>query len=281
MLLISISINPLVTFLLPQLVSAMKISSRDVFNIKLFYLYIFFIFGYLPCFYSLKRKKFFSNFYLSLWYFLTNLIKFLFALLCTFIQLQISDKKLEDILSVLLVTIQNILFQIIMLTFTIELVKNHRKMCHIASQLSVLIKTSGRQSRSKSFERSLVLKSVLNVFLIIVVLIFVGEAYGADVAYFTVTFINTINYVLFIDFFYLAYGLLKGLIQREILEIKSKIKFFNNTVDGNITKISNRLAIVIEIKENINKVFEKSLLFIFGYRLMSYIGLVSNRSFYY
>lgn len=243
----------------------MKFLSRFVFNITVFYLCIFSIFGYLPCYYSLRRKEFSSNLFLSIWFFLINLVKFFFNVYYALTEThRISDVASKDLLLFLLMACQNILFRIMILIFIAELVKNHLKVHDIANQLSGLMKTIGKETKSKYFESSLVLKIVLDFGFILILLISVGEVFPGDLEMFCLTLIDATISFLITDLIYFANGNLNSFVEQVLVDNMSTV-----------TKVSNHLIDVFKIKENFNIIFGKSLLILFGYKMLANISFVS------
>lgn len=236
-----------------------------------FYFYLFLLIGHLPFYYSFKRHTVVSNGFLSLWFFFINLIKFLFALKYALTEtLRFSGVASKDLVLFLLMAFQNILFRLFFLFFIFEVISNRHELRKLARQINLLVLTKGHTS--ECLEKSLIVKTILDVFLSVALMIFITDAYPGDVQMFWLTVIDLLFFFLIIDLYYVAYGIKSSLVQ-QVLLVKDIRK-------SNLTEVARYLFKLLEIKERISKVFQKSFLLIYGYNLLAFIGFVSvPRSF--
>lgn len=145
------------------------------------------------------------------------------------------------------------------------MISNRHELRKLARQINLLVLT--KCHTSECLEKSLIVKTVLDVFLSVVLMIFITDAYPGDVQMFWLTVIDLLFFFLIIDLYYVAYGIKSSLVQQVLL-----VKDITKT---NLTKVARYLFELLEIKERINKVFQKSFLLIYGYNLLAFIGFVS------
>lgn len=181
--------------------------------------------------------------------------------------LYLSDMAYQDLLLYLLMVLENIWFRIILLTFIIETTINHRKLKRLAIQLNFLIKTKETKTSSKSFEILLFFKIVIDVIVIVALLVIESDAYPGDDEIFWLQLVDGVIYFSTINFIFYVYGIVNFLAQQEI-----SVNIFHRS---HFTEISNNMFKIYEIKENVDIIFEKTLLVFFGYNLVTLVVYVS------